>query len=264
MVHDHLAGDATLIAALRAAYTAAIRVLMTRAASQLGRSEADLYRENRGRIPMWAWQTAHHVESGISTPIADGAVRSARTGAVTLATNGFNVTILPDVTNDRSVRAGGVTRLSLQWGRISFGTRKGRITSVTGPGTPTVRIRTRYARGANPEGPSAYGRGTTSADVAGGRVTPASTTLRFHEGNHGLDYMEFFGSNRPPQFTGAAGMTTEEFRTAMREWRTATRQYSDDVNAFSRRNTDCVGTTIDDHHTSEARPGQSIVLQCGP
>lgn len=265
MINDQLAADPALISTLRAGYTAAIRALITRAASQLGRTEADLYRENRGRIPMWAWATAHHMETGISTPIPEGVARNARTGRVTMTTNGFNITIFPDVTNDRSVRSGGETRINLQWGGIGFATsRTGRITRVTGPRTPVVHIRTRYARGANPEAPSAYGRGTTPADIAGGRVTPASTRLRTHEGSHGLDFMEFLGSNPPPQFTGVVGMTGAEFRSAVRAWQAAARQYADDINAFSTRNTDCVGTTIDDFHRSNARRGQRIVLECGP
>ena len=106
------------------------------------------------------------------------------------------------------------------------------------------------------------GRGTTSEDVAGGRVTPASTTLRFHEGSHGLDFMEFLGANAPAEFTGTVGMTTAEFRTALSDWDAATRRYSDDINAFSTRNTDCVGTTIDDFSRANARRGQRIVLEC--
>ena len=99
-------------------------------------------------------------------------------------------------------------------------------------------------------------------DVAGGRVTPASTTLRFHEGSHGLDFMEFLGANAPPEFTGTVGMTTAEFRTALSDWDAATGRYSDDSNAFSTRNTDCVGTTIDDFDRANARLGQRIVLEC--
>jgi hypothetical protein len=264
-IDGQLGGDPALKTALHTAYTAALRALMTRAASQLGKSEADLYRENRGRIPMWAWQTPHHMVAGISTPIAEGRVRNARTGRVTFKTNGFNVTILPDIV-DSSLGTQGETRISINWGGISNSTsrRTGRITRVTAPGTPAIQIRTRLGPRAKPEGPSAYGRGTTPADIAGGSVTPASKSLRFHEGSHGLDFVEFLESHPPPKFNGAVGMTSAEFRTAVADFRAATTQYSNDINAFSTSNTDCVGTTIDTFNTAQTRPGQHIVLQCVP
>jgi hypothetical protein len=107
MINNQLGADPGLIAALRTAYTSALRVLMTRTASDLSRSEADLYRENRGRIPMWAWQTPHRMKAGIYTPIAEGRIRNARTGQVSFATNGFNVTIFPNVLDrNRAPEAG--------------------------------------------------------------------------------------------------------------------------------------------------------------
>jgi hypothetical protein len=95
-------------------------------------------------------------------------------------------------------------------------------------------------------------------------VTPVSTTLRFHEGSHGLDFVEFLENNPPPRFNSAVGMTAAEFRTAIADWRAATTQYANDINAFSTRDTDCVGITIDDVNKTNARRGQQVVLECGP
>ena len=262
IINDQLGANPGLISALRTAYMAALRALMTRASTDLKRSQADLYRENRGRVPMWAWQTPHRMETGISTPIAEGRVKNARTGEVTFATNGFNVTIFPDAI-DRSLGSSGKTRINISWGSIGyrFG-RDGRITRVTGPGAPIVHIRTRYGPRADPGGPSAYGRGTTPEDIAGGKVTPASTTLRFHGGSHGLDFVEFLERNPPPAFDGKIGMTVAELRAALAAWRKATTQYSSAINAFSTSHTDCVGTTIDEFKAAQARPGQRIELEC--
>ena len=55
-------GDTAQKNALRTAYNAAIRVLINRAALVFGKNENDLYRENIGHIPMWAWQTPHHLD----------------------------------------------------------------------------------------------------------------------------------------------------------------------------------------------------------
>ncbi|MGH7635900.1 MAG: hypothetical protein ACRENC_19390, partial [Gemmatimonadaceae bacterium] len=46
--------------------------------------------------------------------------------------------------------------------------------------TPSLTVQTHYPRSVNPDGKSAYGRGTTPDDVAA-----KNTSLRFHEGQHG-------------------------------------------------------------------------------
>lgn len=82
-----------------------------------------------------------------------------------------------------------------------------------------------YAPGATASSRSAYGRGTTPEDIAGGQVTPRSTTLWFHAGSHGLAYLEFLRNNPAPRFTGAVGMTRRQFTTAIDRWVSDLRQY---------------------------------------
>jgi hypothetical protein len=228
IIDADLAGDAALKARLRTAYIAAIRAVMTRAAASLGRSEDDLYRENTGRIPMWAWRTPHHMEPGITTPIAAGRTLD-RTGNVNFTSNGVAITIAPDITV-RSLKGAAKTTINISCGR-----------------RPTAQIQTLYRRGSRPDSSSGYGRGTTPEDVAGGAVNPRSKTLGFHEGMHGLSFVEFLEHNPPPQ----AG-------------RRACRNYVRDLLAFSTRNVHCVGTTIDQFNQANAAPGARIVLECGP
>jgi hypothetical protein len=267
MIDNHLGGDILLKRELRAAYTAAIRVLMSKAAVAFSRSERDLYRENSGRIPIWAWQTPHHMESGISTPVAQGRSADPLTGEVGFAENGFQVTIAQDG-QDNSLGNGAETRMNIRWGRIRYqsipqgGQRI--IDSFTGPGTPTARIQTFYGSGVNASSSSGYGRGTTPQDIAGGRVTPRSTSLGFHEGAHGLAYIEFFQQNPPPRFTGRTGMTEAQFQTAMNQYQADCRAYVDRANAYSERVTDCVGTTIDQFNQANAAPGATVTLVCSP
>ena len=270
IIDNDLGGDAALKARLRAAYIAAIRVVMTRAATALGKSEDDLYRENTGRIPMWAWRTPHHLEPGFSTPIAEGRTVDLLTGNVVFSTNGFDVTILPD----RSVAqlsTDAETTIDISWSEIHYTyqtTGRGRrrrslITHFDPLATPTVQIQTTYRRGSNQATPSGYGRGTTPEDVAGGAVDPRSTTLGFHEGMHGLAMVEYLEQHPPPQFRGTVGMTRANFEAEARRYRREWRAYSAAVKNFSTRSVDCVGTTIDQYNQAHRRRGQRIALKCG-
>jgi hypothetical protein len=268
IIDTHLAGDVLLKRELRNAYTGAIRVLISRAAHIFGKSEIDLYRENSGRIPLWAWQIPHHMEPGISTPIAEGHAADILTGEVNFAVNGIQVTVVPD-TIDPRLRDRAETRHNFRWGNIPYRwERRGRqriITSFNGPNVPSVRIQTFYPRQVTAESPSGYGRGTTSEDIAGGRVNPRSTSVGFHEGSHGLDFVEFLQNNQPPQFMGAVGMTENEFRNAMNQYDTNFRAYVQRMEEFSTRRTDCVGrVTIDQFNQANAAAGANIVMECPP
>ena len=257
MIDETFGGDRALRDELRAAYTDAVRALISRAVAALGRGEADLYRENRGRIPMWAWPTPHHLESGISTPIAQGRAADILTGEVSFAANGFDVTIAQD-TVDPGLGDSAETHVDITRPPIPpfhWEQRGGRriVTAFTPPGRPTVRIWTAYGSGVTAASTSGYGRGTTPEDIAGGRVTPRSTSLGFHEGSHGLDYVEFLETNPAPQFTGAVGMTVAEFQAAMAQYQADFQAYQQRIEAFSARRTDCVGTTIDQFNQGRGR-----------
>jgi hypothetical protein len=265
IIDRQLNGDDALRVRLRTAYIAAIRAVMTAAATSLNVVEAELYRRNSGRIPMWAWPTAHSTVARISTPVAAGLTPAARTGVVSFAGNGFQITIAPDATS-RSMPNRAKTTVSLRWGRVStrVGGPRGRrvVTRVTGPPTPTARIQTTYGRGVSATSSSGYGRGTTAEDVAGGAVDPRSTRLGFHEATHGLDYVAFLRSHPPPVFTGEVGMTAAQFRTALTQWDRDTRAYAAEIDRDSETRTDCVGTTIDDFKRSHAGRGQRVELVC--
>ena len=264
-IDNDLGGDVLLKRALHSAYTSAIRVLVTKAAPVLRKSEADLYRENNGRIPMWAWPTPHHMESGISTPIPEGRAADPLTGHVDFTTNGMNVTILPDESRP-SLGDSAETDLNIAFGAIHYHatTRGGRSTidSFTGPGALTVTIQSFFGSGVTTSSPSGYGSGTTREDKAGGRITPRSTSLGFHEGNHGLDFVEFLQNNPPPAFTGTVGMTETDFNQAINDWHAALTSYRARAKEFSLRRTDCVGTTLDQFNQAHAAAGATIALVC--
>lgn len=58
LIHNHLNDDATLQQNLRAAYTSAIRALVSRAATQLKTSFFSQYTRHIDKIPRWAWPDA--------------------------------------------------------------------------------------------------------------------------------------------------------------------------------------------------------------
>jgi hypothetical protein len=270
IIDANLGRDATLKADLRAAYIAAIRVLVRRAAPPLGLTEADVLRENRGRIPMWAWPTPHQLVRGISTPLPSN-LRPDRRGDVRFTVNGINVIVRPDSVRAR-LRTAAHTSTAIRWTRPGATMTRSRPRTITRAGAlvaPTLTIRTVYRRRGTTGITSGYGRGTTSEDVAGGAVEPRSLTLGFHEGNHGLDAIEFVTSNPVPTFTGTAGMTETEWDAAGDSYDAEMTAYNDKLQKFQTRHGDCVGVTIDTFRQQQQaalprRRRTRIVLECGP
>jgi hypothetical protein len=263
MIDRYLSGDAVLRRSLRTAYTAAIRALISKyAATDSSNDETTLYRLNRGRIPMWAWQTPHHTEDFITTPVPEGVHADVLSGDVETLINGIRVRFLPD-TVDSTMTGGAETRINFTLGRIDYESSGGRITSFTGPPTPIAGIQTARASGVSLSGSSGYGRGTTAEDAAGARVTGASGSLGFHEASHGLDFQEYMRGHAPPAFDGRVGMRVAEFNARVTAWRSAWSDYNRDVNRFSTRQTDCVGTTIDQYNQANAAAGATVELECG-
>lgn len=166
------------------------------------------------------------------------------TGAASLTINGINVRILPDTRqgtrNETSFRF-----VPAQLQTPGFSHRGGRVTAITGPvpTAPTVEIFTSYAsQGAQASADpltaiSAYGRGTTAGDTAGG-----TTSLRFHESRHGEDFLQYITSHPFPTYTGRVGMTVSQFTQAGATFLAAFANWSRDMGRASVCATDCVGS----------------------
>ncbi len=261
MIVNDLNNDVLLMRALKTAYRAAISTLISRAATVLHQSEAELYSRNNGRIPIWAWQTPHHTEIGITMPIPEGHSTDILSGNVEIGLSNLAVSIMPDGT-DSTLTTPGATKIDFQYGAINWINVNGIATNVTGPGPSTATIQTLYRPGVNPNDPSGYGRGTTPEDTRGGTVDSRSTTLAFHEANHGLDFLEFLHTHPFPVFTGVSGMTVTQIQTLSAAWRAAIQQYNIDINQFSMQRTHCVGTTIDRFNQTQSPGSTTIVLEC--
>jgi hypothetical protein len=177
--------------------------------------------------------------AGISSPVPFGA-DAVRGGGRSANIGDLTVTLLPDTTSRaRSMAGRAETNIRFSTGRITWRlNRAGTVSSINGPPRPTATIRTTYGRGVSATSLSGYGRGTTAADRAEG-----NTSLGFHEGRHGVDYLRYMAANPYPRFAGAVGMTGDEIRAAMDSYRAALAAYNADLQRVSTENTDCVGDT---------------------
>jgi hypothetical protein len=182
---------------------------------------------------------------------------------VTFFINGFQVTIAQNGIN-LSLGKWAQTKFDINWSNLNWKSRRGVVTAVHGPAAPSVRIQTFYGSGITESSISGYGRGTTPEDVAGGKFTPRSKSVGFHEGNHGLDFVEFLENNSPPHFNGSVGMTVAQIEAAENKWRNDCNAYVKRMNEFSVMRTHCVGTTIDQFNLARATPGARVVHICNP
>jgi hypothetical protein len=180
----------------------------------------------------------------------------------------FDVTIAPDGA-DPGLGNKAETRLAVAWVEPEYEWTKDRpkapktILSFTPP-SATVRIQTFYGPKVQAGTQSSYGRGTTPADIAGGRVTRESTTVGFHEGSHGRDYVDWLRTKPMPAFAGVIGMTKRDFLRAIASWVAAMARYRAEMKRRSEHMTDCVGMTIDIFNAHGRRAGARIRLICKP
>lgn len=230
---------------LRTRYSSGVADLLARGAAATGVPAAELYRANRGRIPPWAWPKPYRRVRGIATPVPERMRPVPGGGAIRFSVRGVAVTILPD-SFDPAMRGRAETRSEWRWqapdchyaaGHSGDGT----VTALSPAIPAAVTIQTFYCRDVSADNRAGYGRGSTKEDVAGAAVHPWSATVAFHEGQHGMDCLEFLKKEQVPQFEGRAGMTVTRFRAACEQFNTAWTSYQSRAGEFSRTRTDDVG-----------------------
>jgi hypothetical protein len=191
-----------------------------------------------------------------STPTQAGAAVDPLTGNMVMTIGGVNVVIEPDVRGATGI-TGGDTSVKLELNPVNIPgydyDAKVFITKFPGYSpTATLKIVTRYQAGVKPEDISGYGRGTTPEDIRN-----KATALRFHEGTHGEDYIEFLRTHHVPVFAGKVGDKKADFDKARKDYLDALSDWRKQINALSVEKTDCVGKTIDEFHKGE--PGYKPV-----
>ena len=138
-----------------------------------------------------------------------------------LGTYHFEITILADKSADPKLSAGAYTRCDLQkTGR--WITKRGQVTITEWPRVTGLEVQTSYHATANSSDISAYGRGTTDADIKAKHIS-----LGFHEAQHREECVRFVKTVQIPEFTGASTvMTTAEFSKKIKKFEAEHKSFS--------------------------------------
>jgi len=172
---------------------------------------------------------------GTSTPLPKDAVVDNKTKEATVQSGDFTVKVKPDrkAGKGEDVRAdGAVTHGDIKWS-TQFKTQNGKVTSVTV--NKELDVQTTYGSKADPAADSAYGRGHIKTDKDAG-----NGSLRFHEGNHGKDYIDYVKTHPFPTVEIDKPITKQGFDKKMSEFKKQAEQYQKDMEAQSKEHTDDV------------------------
>jgi hypothetical protein len=176
---------------------------------------------------------------GTSTPVPQDAVVDNNTKEATVQSGDLTVKVKPDrkagkgedakekVKPDGAVTHGDI-KVNTRWT-----TQNGKVTSVTV--NKELHVQTTYGSKADPAGGSAYGRGSLKADKDAG-----NGSLRFHEGNHGQDFIEYAKTHPFPTLKIDKPISQQEFDKKKAEFDKQVEQYQKDMEAQSKAHTDDV------------------------
>jgi len=201
--------------------------------------EGDAEVQPRAAVQM-AQTRRQKAQKRISTPLPKGARIQRNLSAVVTVTNpsgAVTVTIKPDKSDRKVAKNSAYTSVwvGLQGG--SFKTRANNTVRSFVPYGYRVTIQTKYGPGAKASHTSGYGRGTTPTDKKNKK-----TTLKFHEGSHGTDYLKYLKANALPKFKGAINQSASRFRARQSSFKRALGAYAKTMQKASEKKTDCVGT----------------------
>ena len=182
-----------------------------------------------------------------STPLQTGAGVDPLSGDLTMQIGNVNVVVKPDVRGARVKTADTNATFAANPPRIpGYDTKDGVVVNFPDVKTTvTVEIVTSYETGVSPEATSGYGRGTTADDLRN-----KATSLRFHEGSHGEDFIDFVRKNPYPTFGGKSGMKVADFEKEKTAYNKAVSDWGKAFNKVKLQG-DCVGKTVDEYHKGE-------------
>ena len=181
----------------------------------------------------------HHIQREISTPLKN--VDEKKTAKLKIGK--VEVFVKHDIkTKDKTMKNRAKTSFKIHEYKFpSYSYKKGKVTKISGP-LPKIKmtIHTVYGPGVTAKSQSGYGKGTTKGDKKAGK-----TTLGYHEGSHGTDYLQYLKDNPTPQFEGKVGMTVKEYKNAMKAYNKQIKDYRNKMEGYSKKRTDCVGIEAD-------------------
>ncbi|MCF6404963.1 DUF4157 domain-containing protein [Chitinophaga filiformis] len=176
------------------------------------------------------------VQREISTPLPEGVKPDEQSKIAYFPIGSFKVEIRPDrkaredenIPADRAFTSGSIDA------QISYElNRQNKVTRATI--SKTLIIETIYGANATSKGESGYGRGFIKSDKEKG-----NTSLGFHEGNHGIDFMDYIKTHPFPEIVIRTPITEAAFETLKAEWEIKRRAYVADMLATSETKTDKV------------------------
>lgn len=177
------------------------------------------------------------VQREISTPLPEGVKPDEKSEVANFPIGSFKVEIRPDrkATEEEKIPANQAHTSGNIKAIVHFERNKSdnKISKVTI--SKTLIIQTIYGADATSKGDSGYGRGYIKADRDKG-----NKSLGFHEGNHGIDFMEYIKTHPFPEIVIKKPVTEEKFATLKAEWDIKYQAYVDDMLATSKKNTDDV------------------------
>lgn len=183
-----------------------------------------------------AANAAPGVQRETSTPLPEDAVVNPKSKVATFRSGDFDVVVKPDKRakkGAKSVKANG----AVTYGNISASIKpvvvKGKVVSVIIK--RKLSIQTVYGHGADPEADSAYGKGHIEKDRKEG-----NTSLRFHEGCHGQDYIDYVKGMPFPTISVEEPLTKKEFKKLLKDWKNDVKTFQKDMEGMSKVSTDDV------------------------
>ena len=185
--------------------------------------------------------TASVVQRQSSTPLPAGVVPDKKSKVAKFKDSGFLIKILPDATAKKGAtdvkENGAVTKGDIKVA-VSYQTEGDNVVSVSV--SRELIIQTIYGYKAKGTDTSAYGRGTTEEDKKTGH-----TTLKFHEGSHGQDYLAYIANNPFPVLSIKEPISKQDYETKYAAWQEEVKIYQDNMKADSEKKTDHVGEPMD-------------------
>ena len=174
------------------------------------------------------------VQREISTPINKYVKRVPKSQSARFKIGNIQIIIKQDI-RKRVLSSDGRTNINISSSGIIYYSRNNKITKFKKDRIKII-IQTVYRVGVNKNIVSAYGRGTTTEDKEAG-----NTSLKFHEGSHGTDYLQYIKQNPYPIFKGKINMEKEVFIEKIEKYRNEKNEYLEKINKYTENNTDCVG-----------------------
>ena len=175
----------------------------------------------------------------ISTPLDTHVKNADTTKDVSFQVNKVNIVVKPDATSDKKEmeNKAETTFAVTNNNSPAAQTKNGKISQIDTTPVPAITVQTVYGKNVSASSTSAYGKGTTATDIQAGE-----TSLGYHEGSHGTDYLTYMKNNAIPQFSGKVGMTIKQYQKAQNDYQKAWDTYTKNMDSYSENLTDCVGT----------------------